>query len=57
MNNQLGLGYAGSALIGAGLSKIDSSLNVALILVGAGCVLTIIKAVLDRYGIPVGKGK
>lgn len=53
MNNLLTLGDAGSLLIGAGLAKLADSLNVGLILIGAGAGLKILVAVLQKFGVPV----
>ena len=52
INNNLSMSTAGSLLIGAGLSRLDT-LNVALILIGAGCVMKIIVAVLQKKDITV----
>ena len=42
-----------SALIGAGLIKLDANLYVGLGLIGVGIVLQIGVAVLNKYNIPV----
>ena len=42
-----------SALGGAGLTMIQSNLNVALMLIGAGVVLKVLVAILNKYDIPV----
>ncbi len=42
-----------SALGGAGLTQITTNLNVALILIGAGVVLKIVVAFLQKYNVPV----
>ena len=52
-NNTLSIGDMASALGGAGLTQITTNLNVALMLIGAGVLLKIIVAVLNRYDIPV----
>jgi len=49
----LSIGDMASALGGAGLTMIQSSLNVALILIGAGVALKVLVAVLNKYDIPV----
>jgi hypothetical protein len=51
---EFNLQFAGSALIGAGVAKLDN-LVTGLILVGVGVAILIIKAVLNKYGVPVGK--
>lgn len=53
MSNQIGLGYTGSALLGAGLTQITTDLKLGLALIGVGALLTITKAVLDHFGIEV----
>lgn len=54
MNNQtLSVGDMASALGGAGLTQITTNLNVALILIGAGVLLKVLVAVLNKYNIPV----
>lgn len=52
INNNLSISTAGSLLIGAGLSRLDS-LNVALILIGIGSLMKIIVAFLQKKEIPV----
>ena len=54
MNNSLTLNEAGSLLLGAGLIKIGTDVNIGLILVGIGAAIKIIIAVLGKYQIPVG---
>ena len=53
MNNQtnLSIGDLASALGGAGLTMITTTLNVALILIGAAVALKVLVAVLNKYGI------
>lgn len=51
--NILSVGDAGAMLMGAGITQINTNVNLALILVGAGVVLKIIVAVLQKYDIPV----
>ena len=46
------ISQTGSALIGAGLIKLDD-LNVGLLLVGLGVALQVMVAVLNKYSIPV----
>jgi hypothetical protein len=53
---EFNLQFAGSALIGAGIAKLDN-LTVGLILVGCGVVILVIKAVLNKFGIPIGLSK
>jgi len=54
MNNQIfSLGDIGSALAGAGLTQLQSNLNVALLLVGIAVGLKVLVAVLNKYNIPV----
>lgn len=54
MNNDKvwNISQTGSALIGAGLIKLDD-LYVGLLLVGVGVLLQVIVAVLNKYNIPV----
>lgn len=52
-NNTLTVGEAGAMLMGAGLTQITGSLNVALILIGVGVALKILVAVLNKQGIEV----
>jgi tetrahydromethanopterin S-methyltransferase subunit H len=54
MNNSLTLNEAGSLLLGAGLIKIGTDVNIGLILVGIGAAIKIIIAILSKYQIPVG---
>ena len=49
----LSIGDMASALGGAGLTMIQSNLNVALILIGVGVALKVLVAVLNRYSIEV----
>lgn len=42
-----------SALGGAGLTQITTNLQIALILIGAGVVLKVLVAFLNKEGIPV----
>ena len=49
----LSIGDMASALGGAGLTMIQSNLNVALILIGVGVALKVLVAVLNKYDIPV----
>lgn len=49
----LSIGDMASALGGAGLTLISTSLNTALMLIGAGVVLKIVVAVLNKYDVPV----
>ena len=51
MNNNLTISDAGSLLMGAGLAKLDTTLG--LILIGIGALLKIIVALLQKKGIPV----
>ena len=51
MNNNLTISDAGSLLMGAGLAKLDTTLG--LILIGIGALLKIIVALLQKQGIPV----
>lgn len=53
MNNLLSIGDVGSALAGAGLTQIESNLNVGLILIGVGVLLKVLVAVLNKVGVPV----
>ena len=57
MNTQIGLGYAGSALIGAGLNRVSEDLKLGMTLLGVGVVLTIAKALFDHFGIPIAGRK
>lgn len=52
VNTSLNLTIAGSALMGAGLAKLDD-LTVGLSLIGVGAALQILVAVLNKFGIPV----
>ena len=53
MDNKVwNISQTGSALIGAGLIKLDT-LYVGLLLIGAGVGLQILVAVLNKYDIPV----
>ncbi len=47
------IGMTGSALIGAGLTKIDVNFTVGISLVAIGVGLQILVAVLNKYNIPV----
>jgi HD-like signal output (HDOD) protein len=51
--SSLSIGDMASALGGAGLTQITTNLNVALMLIGAGVVLKIVVAFLNKYNIPV----
>ena len=51
-NRSLTVGDAGSLLMGAGLARLDD-LTVGLALVGAGVLLKIIVAFLQKQGIDV----
>lgn len=51
-NNVLSVGDAGAMLMGAGLTKLDDLL-IGLSLIGAGVILKVLVAVLNRYDIPV----
>lgn len=57
MTQFLTVGDAGSLLIGAGLTKIDADFTTGLILVGAGVVLKVLVAVLQKFDIPVSMAK
>jgi hypothetical protein len=53
-NNVIGIGDVASGLFAVGLTKLnDPSLNTALILIGAGVVLKILVAFLNKGGIQV----
>lgn len=53
MDNKIwNISQTGSALIGAGLIKLDD-LQVGLLLVGVGVALQILVAVLNRFNVPV----
>lgn len=52
-NTNLSIGDLASALGGAGLTLINSSLNTALILIGVAVALKILVAVLNKNGIEV----
>lgn len=52
MDKNLSIGEAGSALIGAGLVKLDD-LRVGLSLIGAGVLLKIAVAVFQKKGFDV----
>ncbi|MCR4286336.1 MAG: hypothetical protein NUW00_05575 [Candidatus Kaiserbacteria bacterium] len=49
----LSIGDLASALGGAGLTMIQSSLNVALMLIGAAVLLKVLVAYLNKSGIVV----
>lgn len=52
-NNKVwNISQTGSALIGAGLIKLDT-LNVGLLLIGVGVALQVLVAVLQKYNVPV----
>ena len=51
-NNTLTIGDAGAMLIGAGLTKLDN-LYLALGLIGAGVLLKVLVAVLNKNDIQV----
>lgn len=53
MNNVLTIGDVSGMLLGAGLVKLNSELNIALLLIGVGVALKILVAVLNRNNIPV----
>jgi len=55
MNNLLTLNEGGSLLLGAGLVQLGTDVKIGLTLILVGAVLKIIVAVLDKYGIVVGK--
>ena len=58
MNNQVfSISDISSALAGAGLTQINSDLNVALLLIGAGVLLKILVAVLNRFNVPISGRK
>jgi hypothetical protein len=52
-NNALSIGDMASALGGAGLTQITTNLDVALILIGAGVLLKIVVAVLQKQNLEV----
>jgi hypothetical protein len=52
----MNLEYAGSALIGAGIAKLDD-LWVGVGLVGAGVFILVLKAILNKFGVPVAKAE
>lgn len=53
MDNKVwNISQTGSALIGAGLIKLDD-LNIGLTLLGVGVALQILVAILNRFDIPV----
>lgn len=56
MQNSLTVNDAGSMLMGAGLTQINSDLNTALILLGTGVALKLLVAVLQKNGIEVSSG-
>ncbi len=51
-NNNLSLNDAGSLLLGVGLAKLDN-VQLGLILLGAGALLKILVAILNKQGIQV----
>jgi high-affinity Fe2+/Pb2+ permease len=53
MNNILTLNEAGSLLLGAGLVKVGTDVEIGLALVAVGAILKIAIAVLFKYGIVV----
>ncbi len=56
MNNGIPLltvGDAAGMLLGAGLIQVNSNLKVSLILIGAGVILKVLIAVLQKFNIPV----
>jgi len=53
----LTLSEAGSLLVGAGLVKIATELNTALIIIGVGVVIKVGVAILNKKGIVVGARK
>lgn len=54
MNNDKiwNISQTGSALIGAGLIKLDD-IRIGLLLVGVGVLLQVLVAVLNKYNVPV----
>lgn len=52
-NNNLSIGQLAAALAGAGLTQITTDLNVALILIGVGVALEVLRSVLNRQGFDV----
>ncbi|MFZ2152298.1 MAG: hypothetical protein WAV09_04280 [Minisyncoccia bacterium] len=54
-NKNLSIGDAGSLLIGAGLTKLDT-LSVGMTLIGVGVGLKIIVAVLQKQGLEISNG-
>jgi len=53
----LTLNEAGSLLLGAGLVKVGTDVNIGLILIGVGALLKIGVAILNKYGVVVGSSK
>lgn len=54
MNNTLTLNEAGSLLLGAGLVKVGTDVEIGLALVGVGAILKIVIAILHKGGVVVG---
>lgn len=52
-NQQMTILATGSALNGAGISLIREDLTTSLILIGVGTLLTVLVALLNKYGIQV----
>lgn len=52
MDKAWNISQTGSALIGAGLIKLDD-IRVGLLLIGAGVLLQVLVAVLQKVGVPV----
>jgi len=52
-NNQMTILATGSALNGAGLTLVREDLVTGLILIGVGTLLTVLVAVLNKYGVEV----
>jgi len=57
MKQILTLDDLASALAGAGLVELSSNLNVGLLLIGVGVAIKVLRAVLNKYNIPVSKRK
>jgi hypothetical protein len=52
--NMFNLELAGSALIGAGIAKLDD-VRIGLLLIGVGVLILVGKAILNKFGIPVAR--
>ena len=52
-NQTISLITTSGILIGAGAGRLESDLNTALILIGAGVALQLIVGVLQKFGVPV----